>query len=93
MITRRKIKIYTKYEGDQDAGARGWSLFYEMSDTDWGILERLIQDIILVNNGLASDDYAVALGKRLIENCDSPETIDRLKDLAINKILVGFYLE
>ncbi len=85
MITRRKIKIYKKYDGDGDKWARSWFVFYEMSDADWGLLERLIQDIILVNNGLASDDYAAALEKKLIENCDTPETIARLKDLAIKQ--------
>ncbi len=84
MITKRKIRIYKKYEGDGDAWARGWTSFSVMTDDDWGIMERLIQDINLVKNGLASDDYAKALEKRLFKNCDTPETIERLKLLASN---------
>jgi len=59
MITQAVLKVYTKYSGDGDAFSRvGTKKEREIfKDIDFYTIDDLIQDIKLINNGLASNDF------------------------------------
>lgn len=85
MITKEKLKIFQEFDGDVDQ----WVFFGSkrehsiMQDADWSLIESLLQDILIVRRGLASEKYAENLKIRLRENCDRLETIGLLEQLAI----------
>ncbi len=84
MITREKLLIFKKFNGDADGWSRQSTInsnFY-FESKDWVWIENLIQDLIIVNNGLASQSFSDKLENDLLKNCDSNETITLLKDLA-----------
>jgi hypothetical protein len=83
MLTSKHIEIYKLYEGNGDGFVRCSSdeerkyMTYE----HWALLEDFIQKLHLVKNGLASKLFLENLYRKLQENCDSEETIDKLKQL------------
>lgn len=81
MITQDKIKIFKRYSGDIDSWARSASKKEKLiiNDNDWYIINGLIQDLSLMKKGLTSLTFSNNLNKRLMENCDSDETIQALK--------------
>ncbi|POZ50303.1 hypothetical protein [Methylovulum psychrotolerans] len=87
MITSEKIKIYAHYYGDSDMWARrAKSSEKAILSNDWYLIGSLIQEIELVNKGLASEKFTLNLKKHLIESCDNQETIRQLESLlAMNK--------
>ena len=87
MITEKKINLYNKYGGDIDGWARNNSKkeLSIMSDDDWFLIDGFIQDLTLVKNGLASLEFSNSLNNRLKENCDTEETINKIKNILTNK--------
>ncbi len=89
MITLLKLNEYKKYHGSYDG-------FYIQkiktntnlnSDSDWNLIENLLQDIVIIQNQLASEDFTKNVNKRLLENCDNLDIIEQMKVLAeISKI-------
>ncbi|PQJ78761.1 hypothetical protein [Polaribacter porphyrae] len=59
MITKDKLKIYKKYKGDIDVWARlNIKKEHEaIDDNDWIIIDDLIQNIKMINQGLTSNLY------------------------------------
>jgi hypothetical protein len=84
MITENKIKVFNKYNGDINSWVKSGSKKEEsiMSDHEWYLIESFIQDIRIIKKGLASKENSENLNKNLVENCDSVETINQLKNLA-----------
>lgn len=84
MITQEKIKIYSSFQGDVDGWARMGSKKEKviMSDEDWSLINGLVQDIQLVKKGVTSKEFSDTLQRRLVENCDNPETINQLRKVA-----------
>jgi hypothetical protein len=87
MITKDKVKVYNSFHGDIDGWARMGSKKEKviMSDNDWSLIDNLLQDIRLVAKGLTSKEFSDTLQRKLIENCDNPETISQLKKMANKK--------
>lgn len=87
MITENKIKLYNKYSGDIDGWARNNSKkeLSIMSDDDWFLIDGFIQDLTLVKNGFTSIEFSNSLNNRLKENCDTEETINKIKKIVIRK--------
>lgn len=83
MITRDKLKIYKKYSGDIDGWARvGKKSELEiMSDDDWTLVDELLQNLELVEKGLASDSFKSQTLDKLNSACDSEKTKQELKSL------------
>jgi hypothetical protein len=68
MITVEKLKLYQYYDGDIDAFGHGTKRDRKMiNDNEFTVIEHLIQDIKLVQKGLASSDYEKELIERLEE--------------------------
>jgi hypothetical protein len=87
MITHQKLKIYDEYNGDIDSWARMGSRHQNslMNDDDWLLIDSLIQDIILEKKGIISKEFSDSLHQKLIEVCDTKETINNLKKIADKK--------
>ncbi|HWZ34735.1 MAG TPA: hypothetical protein VNW51_01175 [Mucilaginibacter sp.] len=87
MITSEKINIYRKYGGLVDFWARLGSKNGKdiMTDDDWGIIDSLLQDILLSNNKLTSAEFNSVLDQKLKNLCDGPKVINQLKELAFAK--------
>ena len=89
MLTVKKIEIYSRYSGDVDAWARNNSKkeFSIISDEDWYLIDGFIQDLTLVINGLASSEFNSSLNDRLKENCDTEETINKIKKIVTTQVV------
>ena len=83
MISSKKIKIYSKYQGNIDDWARSVSRreYKVLSDEDWFLIEELIQNLEVIEKGLTSEDFKDKVLKKLQKNCDSLETQEKLKNL------------
>lgn len=81
MITEDKLKMYSRYDGDIDSWARTSSRKEKtlMNDKDWFAIESLLQDLKLVRNGLASEEYKATLNEKLKRLCCT-DAIEFLKD-------------
>ncbi|HRH49247.1 MAG TPA: hypothetical protein PLP23_10875 [Panacibacter sp.] len=83
MITKEKLKVYEKYKGQNDMFFR-LHLFKprRMQESDFFKIQNMLQEARLVNRKLASEEYSSRVKQKLIEVCDSQETIDYLNLLA-----------
>ena len=80
MITKEKIELYKYYAGDVDRFSHASKSHKKiMSEDDFFLLTRLIQDIVIVRNGLAAKEFQDRVEKDLQKNCDNQATIDLLK--------------
>ena len=77
MLTKDKINVYKRYRGDIDRWGRTGSEeeLRIMSDSDWLLIDSLLQDIYLINNNLSSDSYTYNVEAKLNESCDCDETV------------------
>lgn len=84
MITESKIKIYIAYKGDIDAWGRVNKKNERelMTDSDWYQLKGLVQDLVIISRGLASESYIIQIESRLQDECDNMATINLLKKAA-----------
>lgn len=80
MITREKLKLFQKYGGDLDHWSRmNGSKEPILSYEEWIELERIMQDLVIIRNGLAADSYAKAVEDKLRGLCDIEITISLIK--------------
>lgn len=81
MITGRQIEIYKKYNGDIDSFARIASARekLDMNDEQWLLIERLIEDSTIVQNGKASEEFKLAFESRM-------NRLDEMTQIEINKL-------
>jgi len=84
MITLAKFKVYRRLEGDIDSWIRSASNKDKdkMSDADWSLIDSLVQDLYLVAEGVTSKEYSDKVEQKLLENCDSQETVDQIRKIA-----------
>lgn len=75
-ITIEKVRLYERFGGNEDAWSH--SSGPTLSNEDWYLIERLVADIVPVEAGLTSADYANAFRQRLTEACDAPSTEEAL---------------
>jgi hypothetical protein len=80
MITKEKIGVYKYYDGDVDRFSHASKSHKKIiSEEDFFLITRLIQDIVIVKNGLAAKEFQDKVEKSLQENCDGIDTIHLLK--------------
>lgn len=87
MITQEKLKIYKKFNGDIDSWARSGRKKEKaiMEDKDWGMIDGFIQDLKLIDKGLAAEVYIDGVYKRMNDHCDSTVTIEEITFLMDKK--------
>jgi hypothetical protein len=66
-LTNEKLAIYRKYRGDVDMWARAGTKSEKnaMVDADWAELSAILQQLQLVEKGLASAEFAAAAHQKL----------------------------
>ena len=76
MLTKEKIKVYISYNGDIDMWVRTGKANDKtvMNNSDWAMIEQLLQDIHLVEKGLASPEYSKSVNESIQHNCDNNDT-------------------
>ena len=84
MITIVNLKEYEEFRGDDDGFFRlkvdrGINL---TSGKTWYLIRNLAQDIRLIQKNVAAESYAKEIEQRVKESCDSPETVEFLKNIA-----------
>ncbi|HEX8507281.1 MAG TPA: hypothetical protein VF630_18095 [Hymenobacter sp.] len=84
MITPAAIQVYQEFNGDPGGFARSGTRAQRdvLPEGEWGLLLDIIQDLHLVQQGLASASYADRLEQRLRVHCSGPEVISALTGLA-----------
>jgi hypothetical protein len=77
------VEIYKKFAGDIDHFARTGSAMekLDISDDDWRLIESFLQDLALVDNGLAADSFVESLEARIKVSLESAELTRELKIL------------
>lgn len=84
MITISKLKMFDSYKGSIDNFGHAPSRDRKViSDSDFSIIEGLIQDVKLGQKGMVSDEYSKKVKERLVELCENSETIEYLKLMAM----------
>lgn len=83
MITLEKAKVYARFHGDGDMYLRlNQSPNPLFDNTEWKLIDSLVQDYAIVKNGYGSAQFINELNKKASINCDGTETIDFIKSLA-----------
>lgn len=84
MITQAHIEIYMKYEGDGDGFIRCSTLKEKtiMNYKHWSLIDNFVQDLNLIEKGLASESFIKSVEEKIRENCDSEKTVEELKQMA-----------
>ena len=82
MSTRDKIEINKYYGGDVDRFSHASRSHKQiMSDGDFFLITRIVQDLVVIKNGLASKEFQEKVDKSLQDNCDNQKTISLLKSI------------
>lgn len=84
MIDLEQVAIFKKFNGELDARTRMADSAERdlVSEDAWRQIERLLQDLYLVDAGLASQHYRHQLDVRLRETCRDAATVDAIRALA-----------
>jgi len=85
MITEAGLAVYQTFQGDIDGFARVGTAAQRilLPEREWGVVASLLQDLLLVEQGLVSAEYAAGVQHRLAHHCSSQEVIDSLKAIAL----------
>jgi hypothetical protein len=77
----KDLKIYKRYEGNTDMYSKVGNPTKESAETFF-LIDSLVQDLILIENGNASLAYIEDVNNKLQHSCENVETIDGLKRVA-----------
>jgi len=82
MITRQKLEIYKKFEGDVDmfrlTGKKDEQSIFE--ENDWHLIEDFVRRFHLINSGSASDNFRKET-LNLVESQVQRDAVDLLMSL------------
>lgn len=83
MITLRHIEIYQKYNGNGDGFVRCATQEEKdiMDYNHWSLIDLLVQDLFIIQKGLASASFVKTIENKLQENCDNKETVQAIKTI------------
>lgn len=77
MLTIKKLKVYEYFKGYADSFARAGNRHKAIiDDSEFYLIANLIQDIKMIDKGLASKSYTDAVLDGVSMNCDDDETIN-----------------
>jgi len=83
MITAKNLAIYRDFEGDDDGWSRaGCPGGKEFTDSDWGDIRNLLQELACMKKGLVSAEYADRIRQKAHQLSDSPEITNTLLEIA-----------
>jgi hypothetical protein len=84
MITKAAVQVYREFNGNPNGYAQAVTPAQRavLPERDWTLILDFIQDLYLVQQGLASPDYTARLERRLHDHCSGHEVIAALTGLA-----------
>lgn len=93
MITSKILDIFQRYDGDIDAWLRLRTAKERlvMSEHDWHLIEKTIQEIGAIKSGYASVEYITSVSNKLKSVCEDINTLDRITKMAgitINQLIL-----
>lgn len=85
MITKDILNIYIKYNGDSDGIDKigNSEEKFLLNGKTWKLIEELIQDILLINKGLVSEEFKNKIEEKIKNACDNNQTIEFLYRIAL----------
>lgn len=84
MITLVKLRIYASYDGDGDMFARAGRKKERLllRDSDWYLIDILLQDATVIDRHLGSEQRTAQAWQRLQDNCENADVINETRRLA-----------
>ena len=80
MITPKDLKLYRKFEGNTDMYSKVGHPTKESEETFF-LIDSLVQDLVLIENGNASPAYIDDFNNKLRHSCENTETVEELKGI------------
>jgi len=80
MITNEKLRIYERFNGDADEFSR-WATPGErnlITDQEWNLIDELVQNVSIIQAGLASSGFEAKVRERVSEAIDDRQVRDVL---------------
>ncbi|AII53342.1 hypothetical protein [Hymenobacter sp. APR13] len=89
MLTHEKLDIYARYKGNWENWLRSSEGIHSLQagkpsilrEEDWSLIDRSVQDLYLIQNGLASSSYVKELEANLSAFCEDSTVVQRLREL------------
>ncbi|MEP6849316.1 MAG: hypothetical protein ABI999_10700 [Acidobacteriota bacterium] len=84
MITVEKVKVFASWDGDIDMFTRAGRKWEKdlVSDDDWALIERILQDQIVIKRNLVSPERVVKAVERFKQVCENDEVVEMIGKLA-----------
>jgi hypothetical protein len=82
MITKEHLETYKSFDGDIDMWGRVKKSKDRMTDADWFEIERILQDLTIINNGHASKEFAAKTLQHIKTSCENSEVEHELIELS-----------
>ena len=97
MLNLDKLKIYKSFRGDIDSFGRSLNkkIKERMNESEFRLIDELVQGMILIKNDLASDVYKKEIEGKIREAFgedyyDCQETLDEIVNMAIKSAKDSF---
>jgi NADH pyrophosphatase NudC (nudix superfamily) len=78
MITKEHLKIFKSFDGDIDMWGRMKKSNEEMTDAIWFEIEEIIQNLTIINNRQASEEFITRTLQHIKTSCENPEVEQEL---------------
>jgi hypothetical protein len=82
MITKKYLQTYKSFDGDVDMWGRVKMSKDRMTDADWFEIEGILQDLTIIANGHASEEFTAKTWQHIKTSCDAPEVEQELIEMA-----------
>ena len=84
MITIEKVRIFSRWDGDEDMFGRAGKEREKniIGDEDFYLIDRMLEDHIVIKRSLGSEERVAKAKKRFEELCEGREVIDEIGKLA-----------
>ncbi|WBO86595.1 hypothetical protein [Hymenobacter yonginensis] len=89
MLTHEKLDVYARYKGNWENWLRSSEGIRSLQagkpsilrGEDWSLIDRSVQDLYLIQNGLASSSYVQEFEANLSALCEDSTVVQRLREL------------
>jgi hypothetical protein len=78
MITKAHLKTFKSFDGDIDMWGRVKKSNEQMTDNIWFKIEGILQNLTIIKNGHASEQFTVQALQHIRTSCENPEVEQEL---------------
>ena len=83
VITLEKLKVFESFNGDIDMWSRVTAkVGSPIKGDEWRLIETLLQDSIVIDRNLGSDERTKQASERLLQNCENDAVIAEIRRVA-----------